>query len=61
MPTALVTGASRGVCRGVAVALADAGYAVFGTGRRIDATDLPASVVRIRCDHLRDADTAAAL
>ena len=36
MPTALVTGASRGVGKGVAIALAGAGYTVFGTGRTID-------------------------
>ncbi len=32
MPTAVVTGASRGVGRGVAIALAAAGYNVFATG-----------------------------
>ena len=41
MPVALVTGASRGVGRGVAIALADAGFTVFGTGRTIDAAQLP--------------------
>jgi dehydrogenase/reductase SDR family member 1 len=60
MPTALVTGASRGVGRGVAISLAEAGYKVFGTGRGIDAADLPDTVTRIRCDHLRDEETAAA-
>src|SRR6202011_2232238 len=30
------------------------------TGRTIDAADLPSAVVRIRCDHLRDDETAAA-
>ena len=60
MPTALVTGASRGVGRGVAVALADAGYTVFATGRTIDRAGLPASIVQLRCDHLNDNDTAAA-
>lgn len=59
MPTAVVTGASRGVGRGIAIALADAGYKVFGTGRNILAADLTAAVVRIRCDHLRDEETAA--
>ena len=33
MPAALVTGASRGVGRGVATALAESGFTVFGTGR----------------------------
>ena len=59
MPVALVTGASRGVGRGVAMALADAGYTVFGTGRTIDAAQLPDSVTRLRCDHQRDEDTGA--
>ena len=58
--TALVTGASRGVGKGVAVALHSAGYRVFATGRTIESTDFPAGVTRIRCDHTRDDDTAAA-
>lgn len=58
--TALVTGASRGVGRGIATGLAAAGFRVFATGRSIDAADLPDAVVRIRCDHLRDEETAAA-
>jgi len=57
---AVVTGASRGVGRGAAIGLAAAGFHVFATGRSIDAADLPAAVVRIRCDHLRDEETAAA-
>jgi dehydrogenase/reductase SDR family protein 1 len=60
MPTAVVTGASRGVGRGVANALAEAGYRVFATGRGIDAADLAAPVERIVCDHLDDTQTAAA-
>src|SRR5215471_7163693 len=60
MPTAFVTGASRGVGRGVAASLADAGYKVFATGRSIAEAKLPEAVVRIRCDHLRDEETAAA-
>src|SRR5215472_6180607 len=58
MPIALVTGASRGVGRGVAIGLASEGFTVFATGRSIDSADLPASVVRIRCDHCNDSDTA---
>jgi NAD(P)-dependent dehydrogenase (short-subunit alcohol dehydrogenase family) len=46
MPTALVTGASRGVGRGIAASLSLAGYRVFATGRTIDAADLPATVTR---------------
>lgn len=56
---ALVTGASRGVGRGVAVALHDAGYEVYATGRSIARADLPEGVIRIRCDHLRDEETTA--
>jgi len=59
MQIALVTGASRGVGRGVAISLTHAGYTVYGTGRGIHAADLPGSVIRIRCDHLRDEETAA--
>ena len=57
MPIALVTGASRGVGRGVAAALAEAGFTVYATGRSIDSADLPASVIRVRCDHASSADT----
>lgn len=59
MKTALVTGASRGVGKGIAIALAEAGYKVFGTGRTILASDLPNSIRRIQCDHLHDEGTAA--
>src|SRR5438874_2270265 len=60
MQTALVTGASRGVGRGVAISLAEAGFRVYATGRSIEEADLPAGVARIRCDHLRDEETRAA-
>lgn len=60
MPTALVTGASRGVGRGVAIALSEAGYDVFATGRSIATADLPPAVHRIVCDHTDDAQVAAA-
>jgi dehydrogenase/reductase SDR family member 1 len=60
MPAALVTGASRGVGRGVAVSLAEAGFTVFATGRSIDHANLPEAVVRIRCDHTDDQQTSAA-
>ena len=51
---ALVTGASRGVGRGVAVGLANAGARVYATGRRIADTDLGANITTIRCDHTDD-------
>jgi len=60
MQTALVTGASRGVCRGIAAALHDRGYKVFATGRTIVSANLPDGVIRIACDHLHDEDTSAA-
>jgi NAD(P)-dependent dehydrogenase (short-subunit alcohol dehydrogenase family) len=58
MKTALVTGASRGVGRGVAIALADAGYHVVATGRTVATADLPAAVVRVPCDHTNNDDVA---
>src|SRR5215467_7389026 len=60
MPVALVTGDSRGVGKGVAIALHDTGYRVFATGRTIDSADLPAGITRLRCDHTNDGETAAA-
>jgi NAD(P)-dependent dehydrogenase (short-subunit alcohol dehydrogenase family) len=63
MPVALVTGASRGVGKGVATALHDAGYRVFATGRTIETLppgDWPSGITRIRCDHTNDDQTAAA-
>ena len=60
MPVALVTGASRGVGRGIAIALAADGYEVFATGRSIAQADLPGAITRIPCDHLDDTQTAAA-
>ncbi len=59
MPTALVTGASRGVGRGTAIALADAGYHVVATGRTIVRADLPAAIVRHACDQANPNDVAA--
>jgi NAD(P)-dependent dehydrogenase (short-subunit alcohol dehydrogenase family) len=57
---ALVTGASRGVGRGVALALADSGPVVYATGRNIAQSDLPNKIVRISCDHRDDAQVRAA-
>lgn len=54
---ALVTGASRGVGRGIAGALAASGMRVHATGRSIAQSDLPPSVDRIVCDHTDDRAT----
>jgi NAD(P)-dependent dehydrogenase (short-subunit alcohol dehydrogenase family) len=72
---ALVTGASRGIGRGIAVGLGEAGATVYVTGRSTDAApgDLPGSVERtaaevnaaggvgvaVACDHRDDAAVAA--
>jgi NAD(P)-dependent dehydrogenase (short-subunit alcohol dehydrogenase family) len=58
MATALVTGASRGVGRGGAIGLSAAGFTVFATGRTVESAKLPPDIVRIRCDHTDDGDTA---
>jgi NAD(P)-dependent dehydrogenase (short-subunit alcohol dehydrogenase family) len=59
MQVALVTGASRGVGRGVATSLNEAGFKVFATGRNIVTAHLDDAIVRIACDHLRDEQTAS--
>src|SRR5947208_1823943 len=51
---ALVTGASRGVGRGVALALANAGANVFATGRSIKQANLSSEITTIACDHTDD-------
>jgi NAD(P)-dependent dehydrogenase (short-subunit alcohol dehydrogenase family) len=51
MAIALVTGASRGVGHGAAVGLSAAGFTV-------ESADLPPDIVRIRCDHTDEANTA---
>ena len=51
---ALVTGASRGVGRGVALGLAHAGMQVFATGRTIEQADLDSNIEPITCNHTDD-------
>ncbi len=52
---AVVTGASRGVGRGIAQGLVHAGATVYASGRRIADADLDPAVVRVTCDHTDDA------
>jgi dehydrogenase/reductase SDR family protein 1 len=72
---AVVTGASRGVGKGVAVELGAAGATVYVTGRTLEAgagplpgtigetaeqvTALGGKGIPVRCDHARDSDVAA--
>src|SRR5262249_48964879 len=51
---ALVTGASRGVGRGVALGLAHAGATVFATGRTIKQNEPGEGIHSIACDHTDD-------
>jgi NAD(P)-dependent dehydrogenase (short-subunit alcohol dehydrogenase family) len=57
MQYALVTGASRGVGRGIAIELASQGFHVFATGRTIASANLPQTIERIVCNHVDDSDT----
>jgi dehydrogenase/reductase SDR family protein 1 len=72
---AVVTGASRGVGKGIAIALGEAGATVYVTGRSVDpgVSRLPGTVretaeevsraggrgVAVACDHRRDDEVAA--
>jgi NAD(P)-dependent dehydrogenase (short-subunit alcohol dehydrogenase family) len=51
---ALVTGASRGVGRGVALGLAHGGVKVFATGRSIQDSELGFGITTFACDHTND-------
>jgi len=57
---ALVTGASRGIGKGVACALADGGATVYATGRSVGATNFGRDVRAMPCDHQDDAAVARA-
>jgi NAD(P)-dependent dehydrogenase (short-subunit alcohol dehydrogenase family) len=58
---ALVTGATRGVGRGVALELAEAGATVYATGRTItkEAFATDGIIIPVRCDHTRDSEVEA--
>ena len=62
---AVVTGASRGVGKGVAAGLAEAGATVYATGRTVSEdcfADSPIAggrIVPARCDHTDDGETEA--
>jgi dehydrogenase/reductase SDR family member 1 len=51
---ALVTGASRGVGRGVALGLAHAGATVYATGRTVEEAPREPGIVPVTCDHTDD-------
>lgn len=74
-PVALVTGASRGIGKGIALELGAAGYTVYVTGRTVDPGMLPGTVgetaqqitdagglgVAVACDHHDDAQVRAVI
>jgi dehydrogenase/reductase SDR family protein 1 len=51
---ALVTGASRGVGRGIALELFEAGATVYVTGRSVDDQYVDGLGTAIKCDHRDD-------
>jgi len=55
---ALVTGATRGVGKGVARSLASAGYVVYGTGRSAADADLSAGIIGLQCDAANEREIA---
>ena len=62
---AVVTGASKGVGKGVALGLAEAGAIVYATGRTVseesfaDAPQSNGRIIPFVCDHTDDSETAA--
>jgi NAD(P)-dependent dehydrogenase (short-subunit alcohol dehydrogenase family) len=58
---ALVTGATRGVGKGVSLELAEAGAIVYATGRTISEEAFVANrhIIPVRCDHTSDSEVEA--
>lgn len=56
---ALVAGGSRGVGRGTAHGLLDAGATVYVTGRTVEDAQLSDGCIPIRCDHKNDQEVEA--
>jgi NAD(P)-dependent dehydrogenase (short-subunit alcohol dehydrogenase family) len=58
---ALVTGATRGIGKGVVLELAEAGAKVYATGRTITEEPFSASahIIPVRCDHTNDSAVEA--
>jgi len=49
-PVALVTGATSGLGLAIAQSFIDAGFIVFGAGRRQNPENLPAGLIYVRTD-----------
>jgi dehydrogenase/reductase SDR family protein 1 len=56
---ALITGGSRGVGKGIAQALDDAGAVVYVTGRTVHQANLGGACIPVPCDHTDDSQVQA--